>query len=93
MGPYLQHKYHSVSKISVVVILRKRENGQIKYILDVCSPLLQTAWLSWRSVERSGTAELSGVFIIVVSIIIIAIIVIIITVIITPIINMISNSK
>ena len=67
--------------------------------LMVSSPLLQTAWLSWRSVERSGTAELSGVFIIVVSIIIIAIIVIIInmaiviTVIITPIIIMISNSK
>ena len=65
----------------------------------VCSPLLQTAWLSWRSVERLGTAELSGVFIIVESIIIIVIIVIIITiiivitVIITPMINMISNSK
>ena len=55
--------------------------------------------VSWRSVERSGTAELSGVFIKFVSIIIIVIIVIIIimtiviTVIITPIINMISNSK
>ena len=63
----------------------------------VSSPLLQTAWLSWRSVERSGTTELSGVFIIVVSIIIVIIIVIIITfiitVIFTPIINMISNSK
>ena len=65
----------------------------------VCSPLLQTAWLSWRSVERSGTTELSGVLIKLVSIIIIIIIVIIITiiivitVIITPIINMISNSK
>ena len=34
MGPYLQHKYHSVSKISVVVILRKRENDRIKYIFD-----------------------------------------------------------
>ena len=56
----------------------------------VCSPLLQTAWLSWRSVERSGTTELSGVFIIVVSIIIV--IIIVITVTITPIINMISNS-
>ena len=65
----------------------------------VCSPLLQTAWLSWRSVERSGTAELSGVLIKFVSIIIIIVIVIIIaiiiviTLIITPIIDMISNSK
>ena len=65
----------------------------------VCSPLLQTAWLSWRSVERSGTAELSGVLIKFVSIIIIIVIVIIIAIIIvipliiTPIIDMISNSK
>ena len=65
----------------------------------VCSPLLQTAWLSWRSVERSGTTELSGVLIKFVSIIIIIVIVIIIaiiiviTLIITPIIDMISNSK
>ena len=34
MGPYLQHKYHSVSKISVIAILRKRENDEIKYIFD-----------------------------------------------------------
>ena len=67
--------------------------------LMASSPLLQTAWLSWRSVERSGTAELSGDFIKFVSIIIIVIFVIIITmtsvitVIITPIIHMISNSK
>ena len=68
----------------------------------VCSPLLQTAWLSWRSVERSGTAELSGVLIkfvsiiiiiIIIIIVIITIIIIVITVIITSIINMISNSK
>ena len=53
MGPYLRfrHKYCSVSKISVIVILRKRENVQIKYILD---GLLTSAANCMVELEKRG---------------------------------------